>query len=135
MDQCVPCLVLVDPFGHRVKVLFEGGVRVILDKDVEDLQAFQLRVRHVVQSAGVNDQSDVPAGQHPEVQSRVQTAEVQTRTDLSHRHVHLQDKTEESQVLKTVFLPQKTFFTLEYFTLILNYMNTRLIIHNNNTHT
>lgn len=82
VDQSPPCLVLVDPFSHRVKVVPEGGVRLVLDRDVEDLQAVQRRVGHVLQPAGIDDECDVPAGEDAEVQSRVQTAEVQTRTDL-----------------------------------------------------
>lgn len=96
VHQSPPCLVLVNPLSHRVKVLFQGGMRLILDGDVEDLQTVHLRVGHVVQSTGVNYEGDVPAGQHTAVQSRVQTAEVQTRTDLRNRHVYLQDKTEGS---------------------------------------
>lgn len=39
VDQNPPCSVPVDPLSHRVKVVSEGGVRLILDGDMEDLQA------------------------------------------------------------------------------------------------
>lgn len=65
-------------------------MRLVLDGDMEHLQAVQLRVGHVLQPAGVNDERDVPAGQDAEVQSRVQTAEIQTGTHLRHRHHLLQ---------------------------------------------
>lgn len=39
VDQNPPCSVPVDPLSHRVKVVSEGGVRLILDGDVKDLQA------------------------------------------------------------------------------------------------
>ncbi len=68
-------------------------MRLILDGDVDDLQAVQLRVRHVLQPAGVNDERDVPAGEDAGAQSRVQTAEEQTGRHLRDRHHHLQDRT------------------------------------------
>lgn len=68
MDQCPPRLVLVDPLRHRVKVLVQRGMRLILEWDVEDLQSFQGRIGHVLQAGGVDDEGDVPAGQHSKVQ-------------------------------------------------------------------
>ena len=64
---------------------------LILDRDLEDLQAVERRIGDVLQSTGVNDKRDVPAGQHATVQSRVQITEVQTGRDLRDPHGDLQD--------------------------------------------
>lgn len=91
VDQSCPCLVLVYPFSHRVKVLSQGGMRLVLDGDVKDLQAVQLRVGNMLESAGVNDEGDVSAGQHADVQSRVQISEEEAGRDLRDPHDQLQE--------------------------------------------
>lgn len=82
VDQSPPGSVPVDPFSHPVEVVRKGGMWLVLDRDRQDLQAIQLRVGHALQPAGVDNERDVPAGEDAAVQSRIQTAQVQTGTHL-----------------------------------------------------
>lgn len=84
-------LVPVDALGHLVEVVYERGVGSIRHRDRQNLEQVQLRVRHLLQPTGVDDERDVPAGQDAAVQSCIQTAEVQTGAHLGHWHRPLLD--------------------------------------------
>lgn len=95
MDQSRPRSVLVDPFSYQVEVLSEGGMRLVLDGDVEHLQTIQLRVGNVLEPTGVDDESDISAGQHAGVQSRVQISEEEAGRDPRDPHDPLQEDTSQ----------------------------------------
>lgn len=76
-------------------------MRSILDWDVKDLQAIQLRVDHTLQTTDIDYERDVPAGEDTVLQSRVQTTEEETGTHLRDRHpaedAYLSDYVEDAE--------------------------------------